>query len=132
MVDCPIKDDDFNFRTPTNNASMELKKKAAIKNREPARQPAWVGYKCKSCYDIGSRPGSMEFTKCPTCHSSNIEKFDPRKFWQAVKKCKCELEGPYECPWCGGHIMLDATFLDQVASVVVCPYCENVAHVKEV
>lgn len=34
-----------------------------------------------------------------------------------------ELEGPYECPSCGGHMMLDATFLDQVTTAVSCPYC---------
>ncbi len=36
----------------------------------------------------------------------------------------CELEGPYECHSCGGHIMLDATFLDQVSESVPCPYCD--------
>jgi DNA-directed RNA polymerase subunit RPC12/RpoP len=34
-----------------------------------------------------------------------------------------ELEGPYECPRCGGHMMLDATFLDQVSTTIDCPYC---------
>lgn len=37
----------------------------------------------------------------------------------------CELEGPYECPQCGRHSMFDATFLDQVALEVVCPYCNR-------
>lgn len=27
-----------------------------------------------------------------------------------VEEEKCELEGPYECPHCGGHLMVDATF----------------------
>jgi DNA-directed RNA polymerase subunit RPC12/RpoP len=40
-----------------------------------------------------------------------------------VGKQKCELEGPYECGHCGGHLMMDATFLDQVGDIVVCPYC---------
>jgi hypothetical protein len=35
----------------------------------------------------------------------------------------CELEGPYECPSCGGHAMFDSTYLDQVKTVVHCPYC---------
>ena len=34
-----------------------------------------------------------------------------------------ELEGPYECSNCGGHMMLDATYLDQVTDMVTCPYC---------
>jgi DNA-directed RNA polymerase subunit RPC12/RpoP len=41
-----------------------------------------------------------------------------------VDPASCELEGPYECPRCSGHVMLDATFLDQVSLEVVCPYCE--------
>ena len=36
---------------------------------------------------------------------------------------KCEMEGPYECPNCNGHICLDATFIDQVRTGVICPYC---------
>jgi len=36
---------------------------------------------------------------------------------------KCELEGPYECPHCGFHMMLDVTYLDQVSLEVVCPSC---------
>lgn len=34
-----------------------------------------------------------------------------------------ELEGPYECPRCGGHLMVDITFLVQVSEEVTCPYC---------
>jgi DNA-directed RNA polymerase subunit RPC12/RpoP len=45
--------------------------------------------------------------------------------WIPVDKKKCELEGPYECSACGGHIMLDATFLDQVGLEVICPYCKQ-------
>lgn len=40
-----------------------------------------------------------------------------------IDKDKCELEGPYECPDCQGHMMLDATYLDQVSEEVTCPYC---------
>ena len=36
---------------------------------------------------------------------------------------KTELEGPFECPNCAGHVMLDGTFLAQVAESVICPYC---------
>ena len=43
--------------------------------------------------------------------------------WFPVNKEKCELEGPYECSACGGHIMLDSTFLDQVRDYIRCPYC---------
>jgi len=35
----------------------------------------------------------------------------------------CELCGPYECPSCGGHMMIDGTYLDQVSSTVDCLYC---------
>ena len=35
----------------------------------------------------------------------------------------CELEGPYECPHCGYHVMLDATYLDQIAERSSCPGC---------
>jgi len=47
---------------------------------------------------------------------------------QALRPAKpedVELEGPYECPCCGGHMMLDATFLDQVTPAVSCPYCRT-------
>ena len=40
-----------------------------------------------------------------------------------VSKDKCELEGPYECPYCQGHLMLDASFLEQVQGDINCPYC---------
>jgi len=40
-----------------------------------------------------------------------------------IPKEKAELEGPYECE-CGGHFMLDVTFLDQVCDVINCPYCK--------
>jgi DNA-directed RNA polymerase subunit RPC12/RpoP len=36
-----------------------------------------------------------------------------------------QMEGPYECPDCHGHIMFDSTFVDQVSHVVTCPYCEE-------
>jgi len=45
--------------------------------------------------------------------------------WLHVDKENCELEGPYECSACGGHIMLDATFADQVGLEVICPYCKQ-------
>lgn len=45
--------------------------------------------------------------------------------WMKVAKEKTELEGPYECQGCGGHVMLDSTFLDQVAEWVGCPYCKK-------
>ena len=48
-----------------------------------------------------------------------------------VDKEKCELDGPFECSSCNGHVMLDATFLDQVGETVMCPYCENHVEVSE-
>ena len=49
----------------------------------------------------------------------------PQNGLLSVTQEAVELEGPYECPFCGGHMMLDATFLDQVASAVTCPYCRR-------
>ncbi len=43
--------------------------------------------------------------------------------WKKVDKEKTELIGSYECEQCGGHIMLDATFLEQVDTKLQCPYC---------
>ena len=40
-----------------------------------------------------------------------------------VSREKVDLEGPYECVWCKGHMMLDVTFLDQVVDGLHCPYC---------
>lgn len=40
-----------------------------------------------------------------------------------VEDDKVELEGPYECPFCGGHFAVDATFLDQVDELFDCMYC---------
>lgn len=49
-----------------------------------------------------------------------------------VDREKCELEGPYECPHCGGHFMVDATFLDQVESYVSCPCCISIMEIPEI
>ena len=54
-----------------------------------------------------------------------------KKKWLSVPKEKVELEGPLQCPNCNGHVMLDATYLDQVCLTVVCPYCRRIVHVEE-
>lgn len=96
----------------------------------------WTGYKCKTCGSSGSSPGNKEFYKCPFCQSLEIEKNDStngtKKFWMPKEKDMCELEGPYECPWCHGHVMLDATYLDQVELKVKCPYCDKFVYTKEI
>ena len=51
--------------------------------------------------------------------------------WIPVSADKCELEGPYECPDCGGHLMLDVSFLDQVNEDICCPYCGAEARVGD-
>ena len=51
--------------------------------------------------------------------------------WKPKEKHLCELEGPYECEDCGGHVMLDATYLDQVEKFAYCPYCTMKGVVKE-
>lgn len=48
-----------------------------------------------------------------------------------VPGSKTELSGPYECSACGGHMMLDSTFLEQVGFEVTCPYCETKVEVKD-
>lgn len=55
----------------------------------------------------------------------------PKKnMWKPVPRDDVEIEGPYECPHCAGHVMLDATYLDQVELKVVCPYCRRVLYVE--
>jgi len=46
-------------------------------------------------------------------------------------KDKVQLDGPYECPHCGGHFMVDATFLDQVEPYVSCMYCKEQMEIPE-
>lgn len=53
------------------------------------------------------------------------------KQWQAVSAEKCELEGPYECSVCGYHCMIDATFIDQVQDLIICPACGTISEVPE-
>jgi len=52
-------------------------------------------------------------------------------YWKEVNTEDTELEGPYECPSCGGHIMIDVTYLDQVETLIICPYCESKSYVRE-
>lgn len=42
-----------------------------------------------------------------------------------------DLDGPYECSVCGFHMMLDATFIEQVDGVLVCPSCRTEAEVDD-
>jgi len=51
--------------------------------------------------------------------------------WVEVDAEKCALDGPYECPACGGYIMLDGTYLDQVQIEVPCPYCQADLYVED-
>jgi len=51
--------------------------------------------------------------------------------WKLVDSQNCELEGPYECPNCHGHFMLDITFLDQINTITFCPYCRTEGGVDE-
>lgn len=60
------------------------------------------------------------------------EMYKCKRYFKRVEMGICELEGPYECPCCEGHIMLDATFLDQVSTIVSCPYCSNTIYVKDI
>ena len=51
---------------------------------------------------------------------------------KSVSQDDCELEGPYECSMCAGHMMLDATYLDQVGTTLTCPYCNNLLAAEEI
>uniref|UniRef100_A0A6M3Y148 Uncharacterized protein n=1 Tax=viral metagenome TaxID=1070528 RepID=A0A6M3Y148_9ZZZZ len=53
------------------------------------------------------------------------------KRWIKVPLEKCEMEGPYECPFCGGHISVDSTYLDQVDNEIICPYCKAMSVVPD-
>lgn len=50
--------------------------------------------------------------------------------FEGVEEERAELEGPFECSSCGGHLMIDVSFLDQVSYKITCPYCQNVGDVK--
>lgn len=47
----------------------------------------------------------------------------PVACWIEVDEEKCELDVPFECPECHGHVRLDITFYDQVQKWCFCPYC---------
>jgi len=65
-------------------------------------------------------------------HEASAENASPPPKWKMFfTEEETALEGPYECPNCSGHVMLDATFLDQVHSVVTCPYCEERVHAPD-
>lgn len=48
-----------------------------------------------------------------------------------VEEEKCQLEGPYQCPHCRGHLMVDVTFLEQVSQTITCPYCKIESSIPE-
>ncbi len=43
--------------------------------------------------------------------------------WIPITVGDMEWEGPYQCEACGGHVIFDATYLDQVSLSTKCPYC---------
>lgn len=48
-----------------------------------------------------------------------------------IEENKTTLEGPFECENCGGHVMLDFSFLEQIDEKVWCPYCHYKSYVPE-
>jgi hypothetical protein len=48
-----------------------------------------------------------------------------RKVWKQKHPNGCELEGPYECPTCGYHVMLDSSYTQQVSGRAYCPGCRQ-------
>ena len=51
--------------------------------------------------------------------------------WITVAWSNVEVDGPYECPLCGGHVLLDVSFIDQVDDTVTCPYCNKRVRISE-
>jgi transcription elongation factor Elf1 len=52
--------------------------------------------------------------------------------WKPVAAEKCEHEGPYECPHCGFHLQLDATYIEQVIGTsILCPNCASLLSVPD-
>lgn len=50
--------------------------------------------------------------------------------FEEVEVERVELEGPFECSSCGGHLMVDVSYLNEVSYKITCPYCQNVGDVK--
>lgn len=68
------------------------------------------------------------------CEAINVVKSFKKEKGEALDTDlnKAELEGAYECPHCGGHFMVDSTYLDQVESEVSCMYCKNTITFPEI
>jgi hypothetical protein len=49
----------------------------------------------------------------------------PIYYWREKDLDLVDLDVPFECPFCGGHVALDATFFDQVQNWCYCPYCQE-------
>ncbi len=54
-----------------------------------------------------------------------------KRKWIHIAADDIEWEGPYQCEECGEHVMLAATFLDQVSLSTKCPYCGKVSEVPK-
>jgi uncharacterized Zn-finger protein len=46
-----------------------------------------------------------------------------KQYWKEVSEEKVELDAPFECPGCNGHVRLDLTYFEQVNEWTHCPYC---------
>ena len=75
-------------------------------------------------YYLGKNPHYELIRMIPTARrfGGSEEKLCDDIF-KIVEKEKVELEGPFECSVCGGHLTIDFTFLDQVSDEILCPYC---------
>lgn len=51
--------------------------------------------------------------------------------WIPKESDLVEIDGPYECPRCGGHASFDTPFLDRASGRVACPYCGATSRVPE-
>lgn len=64
-------------------------------------------------------------------HMGNSKTNNNLTIWEEIDKSLCEFQGPYQCPNCHGHLMLDGTYLDQVTEYIKCPYCLTISKVDE-
>ena len=100
-------------------------------------------FRCSECKDllgiteefiapINGEP--YAYLQCPYCGSENrIERISlERGKWieapSIMERAAIDVE-PYQCSVCNGYICLDSSFLEQVDTNVVCPYCRSINEV---
>jgi hypothetical protein len=124
--DCPVKAIAFD-RPGMHNSCMILfvKKDATVDENgvpcpgadwERIPEEAWDLIECEKMEDAGYwlENSLMIFGRGPD---------HPIKTLIPIHLNLSEMEGPFECPECGGHMILD--FIDDNDTIVYCPYCRE-------